>query len=770
MKLEQLFKRLFRDRLNTLVIIISLAVGMASLNLIILFITRELNTDSFQKDVDRIYMLKCDDPFNKGSRMSTCKSGAAEYIKANFDQVEDYCRINTGSALKIIVNGQSFDDDPDIYGASANFFNFFSYQLLTNNPNTALATKQDIVISEELATKYFGKRKVVGQTITLVNSNSKNDYIITGIFRRPEENTQLHFDMVKFAESSERFAFLKLKENTDPAELERIFAKEKNKIPGIFNETPGKYYLESLKDAYFDTLGNSHLGGVREKADLLIAFIIGLMIIVVASFNYLGLINNKLLDNTREFNIRRINGGTKGNLVAGFMIENLVIIVIAFALSLELMSVLLPFFNSLVAADIQIRLLFQTNALFFSLGVIAFLLLVTWVFSIIKIKRQLISSTHNDWVDYDGKKIRIPAFNILQLTISLVLLVGSFIIMKQINYISNKEIGIDKQVIEVKLPYKYTDKVKVFREEILKNPAIDLVSVTSASPLLEYIMVLYHYTENGKELEYAPSILRGDENYINTLGISLISGRNFSGTMASDFNSCLINETMERKFPGKNLLGEKLPGDDRFTIIGIVKDFNYYSLKKVIEPTIITCDTAGNHLLVKASPGQLQQARKAITKAWQRLVPDSPPDLESVIERYEWYHRENTNYAKLIVSCCFISLFLSVIGLFALSFHASRKRTKEIGIRKINGATIWEVMAMLNMDFVRWVAIAFIVSTPIAWYFMHKWLENFAYKTDLSWWIFALAGLLTMGIVLITVSWQSWRAATRNPVEALRYE
>ncbi len=770
MKLKQIFRRLFRDRLNTAVIIISLAVGMASINLIILFITRELNTDSFQKDAARIYMLKCDDPFNKGSQMSNCRSGAAEYMKANFAQVEDYCRIKSGGAKKIIVNEQTYDGDPDIYGVSANFFNFFSYKLLTNNPNTVLATKQDIVISEELARKYFGENTAVGQKITLVNSNSKNDYIISGIFRRPKENTMLHFDMVKLDENSEVFAFLKLKDNANPAELEKIFEKEKSKIPSINGGTPGKYYLNSLKNAYFDTVGGRHLGSVRDKADLLIAFIIGMMIIGVASFNYLGLINSKLLDNTREFNIRRINGGTKGNLVGGFMIENLIIIIIAFALSLELMSVLLPFFNSLVAADIQVMSLLRTNALLFSLGVIAFLLLVTWMFSIIKIKRQFISSTQIDWVDHDGKKIRIPAFNILQITISLVLLVGSFVIMKQINYISNKEIGIDKEVIEVKLPYKYADKLKVFREEILKNPSIELVSVASASPFLEYMVTLFNYTENGKEMEYAPSILRGDENYINTLGIRLISGRNFSGKVASDLNSCLINETMARKFPDKNLLGEKIPGNDKITIIGIVKDFNYYSLKRVIEPTIITFDTVGNHLLVKASPGRLAEARKTITQTWQRLVPDSSPNLESISERYEWYHRENTNYAKLIVSCCIISLFLSVIGLFALSFHASKKRTKEIGIRKINGATIWEVMVMLNMDFVRWVAIAFIISTPVAWYIMHKWLENFAYRTDLNWWIFALAGLLTLGIILITVSWQSWKAATSNPVEALRYE
>jgi putative ABC transport system permease protein len=170
------------------------------------------------------------------------------------------------------------------------------------------------------------------------------------------------------------------------------------------------------------------------------------------------------------------------------------------------------------------------------------------------------------------------------------------------------------------------------------------------------------------------------------------------------------------------------------------------------------------------SAGQLQSVRNSISETWEKLIPDFPLNIESVKERYEWYHRADTNFAKLIVSCCLISLFLSMIGLFAISFHSSRKRTKEIGIRKINGATIFGVLTLLNRDFLRWLIIAFVIASPIAWYIMHRWLQGFAYRTELSWLIFGLSGILVFGITLLTVSWQSWRAATRNPVEALRYE
>jgi putative ABC transport system permease protein len=770
MKFNQLFRSLFRDRLNTSVIIISLAVGIACINLIILFINLELTTDDFQKNGPRIYLLKCDDPFNKGSKMFACRLGGAEYMKENFAQVEDFCRINRVGIQRVVANGQAFYDKPVVYEASANFFTFFTYKLLTNNPTSVLETKDGIAISEELAIKYFGKSLPVGQAITLISGETRSDCIIKGVFRKPAENSQLSFDMVKFVNESESFAFLLLKQKTNPAELEKIFDKEKEKIPSINDGTPGRYYLESLKQLYFDTTQNGPLGPIRDKYDIWIALIIGLLIIGVASFNYLVLINNKLHEKANEFIIRRINGGSKSSLIALFMVETLIVIVISVAFSLEITSWIIPLFNELTGSGINFSHFLKLDNMFIMAGVLIFLLLLTLLFAYARITHQKIGSNLTVRADNRGKIFHIPVFNVLQLTVALVLLICSFVIIKQIRYISKKDIGLNKEVIEIKLPNQYKEKAKVFKEEIQKVPAVNLVSLTPASPLLEFWKVLYSYTENGEEKQYTPALFPGDENFISTLGISLTDGRNFSGNNSSDKNNCLINESFVRKFPGRNLIGEKLPGDNNLIIIGIVKNFNYFSLKNKIDPCIITFDNSGSHLLVKPSPDQLPAVRQAIKETWQKLIPDYPLNIESVRERFEWYHRENSNYAKLIGSCCFISLFLSMIGLFAISYNSSRKRTKEIGIRKINGATIPEVMSLLNKDFIKWVIVSFFIASPIAWFIMCKWLENYAYKTNLRWWIFLMAGALALVLTLFTVSWQSWRAATRNPVEALRYE
>jgi hypothetical protein len=770
MILNQIFRSLFRKPLNSIIIIISLAIGMACTNLIVLFIARELNTDSFQQNRDRIYLLKCDNPYEKGAQMSNCKKGSAEYIKENFSQVEDFCRIKYGKAQKIMIGNQVYNDNLSVFETSATFFSVFSYKLLTNNPNSVLTTKDDIVISEDLAQKYFGERMPVDKTLTIINGARRTDFTIKGIFTKPAANSQFEFDMVRLSEDTERYAFLLLKNNTDPASLEKLFAEEKDKIPVLNDGTPGKYYLKSFKQTYFDTSEYSLLGNKREKSDIMIAFIIGLVIICVASVNYLGLINNRLFEKTPEFCIRRINGGSAASLVFDFMIENLIIILIAFALSLEVISWLIPVFNDLTESQIDASYFTRPDSFLIMSYVVFLLLLATLIFSVNKIKRLKASSTSKVMTDKEGKIIKIPAFSIFQLIVTIVLLICSITISKQINFITKKEIGISKDVIEIKIPSLYESQTNIFKEDLLKYPSVASVSVTTASPLLEWIQTSFQYTENGEDKQYSPKIFRGDEAYIRTLGIHLTDGRDFSGNITADKNNCIINESLARYFSGRNLLGEKLPGYEKLTVIGIVKDFNCSGAKDPITPGIIIFDNSGSHLLVMPAAGQVLSIRDQIAETWQKLIPDSPLDIESVKERYDWYQLKDTNFARLIISCCLISLFLSMIGLFAISFHSSRKRTKEIGLRKINGATVLEVISLLNRDFFRWVFIAFVPASLISIYIMNLWLQGFAYKTDLNIWIFALAVLLTVTTTFLTVTWQSWRAATRNPVVALRYE
>ena len=769
-KLKIIVRNLLRQKLSSGVIVISLAIGMACINLIALFITRELNTDSFQIQKNRIYALKCDDPWVKSGKMYHCRVGSVEYMKANFAQIEDFCRVSPASAQKVVVNNETYFDRPGIIATSRNFFDFFSYQLLTKNPKTSLAADNDLVISEDLAIKYFGPGNAVGQIITLVGGGKEEQMVVSGIFRKPVENSQIKFDMVRPVKEQDSRCFVRLISGANPLEVENLFASNKASIPSINDGKPGQYYLQSFQNAYFDTSRHISFEASRDKKDLWIALMIGLVIITIASFNYLGLVNNKLIEKSKAFAIQRVNGVSKFGLVLNFMSESLLLVGISFVLSLFLMLWMSPFFNGLTGTTISVASVFRPREFFILLAIVGLLLFITLLFVIFRVRGKVKINVLKPGGNQIGKRVQLPAFNIFQLASSLVLIIFSIIIIKQINYISQKPIGLDKQVIEVKIPGQFADKISVFKQELKANSSISSVSVANASPVLEHFLLLLHYDENGSDKQYSPAGFTGDENYISTLGIQVLEGTGFSGNPEADKNKCLINESLAEMFPTQNLIGKGVPGMEDRIVTGIVKDFHYSSLKSLVEPAFIAFDPKGLHLMVKPSENQIAQAHEAIAETWKQLIPDYPLNMETIGDRYDWLHRENQNYLQLIGACCIISVFLSMIGLFAISFQSSRYRTKEIGIRKVNGAKISEVMTMLNRDFVKWVAIAFIIATPIAYYAMNSWLENFAYKTNLSWWIFALAGLLALVIALLTVSWQSWKAATRNPVEALRYE
>jgi putative ABC transport system permease protein len=770
MRINQLFRSLFRDRLNTSVVIISLAVGIASFNLIIMFINRELGTDSFQDKDDQIFALKCDDPWFPGKKIYYCKFGSAEYMKANFPQVEDFCRITNSGSQKIVINNETYFDHPAIISASANFFSFFSYSLLSNNQATVLESKSNIAISEELAKKYFGHENPLGRVIEIVNRDKTDKMIISGIFKKPVENTQLVFDMVRQIGESDSRCYIRLTKQSKKDEMEKLFFERKGSIPVINVGTPVPYYLESLREAYFDTIRRSAVETSRNITDLWVALVIGMMIFGIASFNYLGILSNRFLMKIKEFKIRQINGGSRSGIISSFMFENSILIGFSYLVSLYLMFELIPFFNELTGSNITVKFIFQPAQIVILMAVIAFI----WIITLLFVFYLIYTEANNNFFKVEQtrqiKSVQMPVLNIFQIASSIALIICSIIIIRQMKFITRKPIGLDKTVIEVKLPGQYSDKALVFKEELIKNKSIKCISIVGSSPVLEHFLVSLKYQQDGVEKQYSLAGFSGDENYLKVLGIELIDGNDFSETESVIGKKCLINQSLAKLFPEQDLVGKSIPGMEDVTIIGIVKDFNYFSLKSYVEPSFISYSKKGSHLLVKASANQTIQARKIIAQVWHKLIPDYPIDTESVGDRFEWFHRENKNYIKLITSCSIISLFLSMIGLFTISFQKTRSRTKEIGIRRINGARVIDILIILNKDIVRWIFLALLLAVPASWYAMNKWLHNYAYKTEISWWVFVLAGTITLSIALLTVSWQSLRAATRNPVEALRYE
>ena len=769
--MKQLLRSLYRDKLNTLVLIVSMSVGFASFNLILIFLNRELGTDNFHAFKDRIYALKSADPWVPGGKMYQCRFGSAEYMKENFTQVEDYCRVRNSGSQKIIVNNEVYYDQPPVLAASKNFFSFFSYQLQSNNPETVLESGNNVAISSDLALKFFGTEDPVGKVIRIVNGDTGDPMVVTGIFKKPAQNTQIKFEIVRLIEDTDSRCYVRLSAQASVEETEILFSESKEKIPVIHAGNPGSYYLEPLTDAYFNTSRRSAVESSRNRTDLLVALIIGLIIIGVALFNYIGIITNRFLRKNQEYRIRSINGSSSVDLISRFMLENSILLLISFIFSLYLMLEAVPFFNTLTNSNISDEFIFEAGRMVLLLSVVAAVFLITLLVTCYKVfqRPSLYSGTP---ISYNRLRIiQIPVFNIFQIASSVALIICSIVILMQMNFISDKPIGLDKDVVEIKIPAQYRDKTGLFKTELLKSSSVSNVSIVGASPVLEHFLLLLNYQQDGIEKQYSPAGFSGDEDYLDVLGIQLVKGEGFSGLTASPgIKRCLINQTFANLFPGQDLVGKGVPGMVDMIITGIVEDFHYSDLKSRVGPAFISFDNKGGHLLVKAYNGQTSETREVISGLWKELIPDFPVNTESVGDRYEWFHRNNRNFIRLIGSCSLISIFLSMIGIFAISYQQARLRTKEIGIRKINGANVTALLMLINTNFLGWIVIAFCSAVPVAWYAMHKWLENYAYKTDIKWWVFLLAGMIVLVIAILTLSFQSWRAATRNPVEALRYE
>jgi putative ABC transport system permease protein len=754
--------------------LISLSFGITCTWLVGVFIQRELATDTFHTHAQRIYSLSADDPFNSGGKMFFVRDGAAQHMKDNYEQVEDYCLIKSTITNKVNANNNSFYDQPKTIAVSPNFFNFFSYELIAKSTDKLLEAENCVVISEELAYKYFGTASALGQVIEIeeltrpANQAISKSYVVNGIFRRPIENSHLQFDIATMMKRGDSRAFIRLAQGVKESEMELIFFKNKDQIPVIHAGTPGSYYLNDLSSNYLTHQKHSEAEITRDKADIYIALAIALTIFLISMINYLSLLNNAIITRLKSFVIRRVNGASARDNLIAVIYE--VVLLVAGSLMLSAISIglFLPLFNQLLNTTIQTVYFMQLSQLLLVVGVFVVVVFLSFIFVLFRLKQ--VSAVNIQALNQkEGSFATSPVFRQLQICSTIVLIIVSITIIKQLHYQNNKALGLNKDVIVLNLPSTYYDQAKVFKEVLIHHSCIENVSVASSTPLMGNWMAMFHYLDGGEEKNYTPSGFGGDADYLQTLGIKIIAGEDFNPQMIANRDKCLVNESLLNLFPNRKIIGENLPGTNKL-VIGVVKDFHYSNLNNLIEPAIIELQEDGNHLLIKPTAKGWEEAHQLVSTIWQKLVPDYPESKISLRDKYKILHTENYQFIRLITVCSLISIFLSMIGLYTTSLHMSHARTKEIGIRKVNGAKITEILAMLNKDFIKWVAIAFVIACPIAWFAMNQWLENFAYKTNLSWWIFALAGIMALSIALLTVSWQSWRAARQNPVEALRYE
>jgi putative ABC transport system permease protein len=784
------FRNLWRHKIFSSINIMGLAVGMTACFLIFLYVRFELSYDSFHKNADRIYRIVADIK-TPTEVINTDRPAWAvpPNVKEEFPEVESFVRIADDEVL-VRKGDKSFQEENAAW-ADSSFFHVFDFRLLKGNPQTALKNQFSIVLSEYAAKKYFGKEDPIGQTLLITGDAFPAK--VTGVMKDMPENSQVKVDMLlsmttrtqKFDSAADRqwgsywpHAYLLLRPGTNATALQKklpAFLEKRNGTNMKESQMYPTLFLEPLKDVYlYSTRSGPKQGNIT---NVYIFSIVAIFILLIACINFINLTTARSAERAKEVGIRKVVGAAKVQLTKQFIGESVIICLIAFLLAVLFSWLLLPLFNQLSGKIIShsifenirylVILFFAAIAIGFLAGVYPALVLSSFK-PVIVLKGKFATGTR-------GNLLR-KALVVSQFTISIGLIIATIIVYNQMQYMRNRDLGFSKDQIMVM--DTYGDKGKdAFKQVLTGIPTVKSVAMSSSVPGGGNPGA-YSEIENIKgDLQVANlDLYFVDFDYINQFKIKMVAGRSFSKEFGTDTTQAMVlNEAAVKMFgytSPQQAIGKRFKQWGREgKIIGVMKDFHFRSLQQPIKPLTMRIEPEGNNLVsVNVSAANLPATIASIEKKWKELIPKRPFSYYFLDEFFDRQYRSEERFGKLFLNFAVLAIFISCLGLLGLASHSTIQRTKEIGIRKVLGASTSTIVNLLSIDFLKLVAISSLIAFPLAWFTMHKWLQDFAYRTGVSWWIFVIAGILATLIALFTISFQAIRAAVANPVKSLRSE
>jgi putative ABC transport system permease protein len=787
-----------KNKLNSFITVIGLSVASACLLLIYLYVSQEIGYNSFHENKESIFRVNYFIGHADGTKVSSIylDPKLSEILKNKIPQVKRSTAFRNAHNPSMKFENQNFEEKTFI--TEQDFFKIFSFKMIIGNKDKVFENPDEIVITLSLADKFAAidsctKEELIGKPVFFIKTGDQ-PFTISGIMEDVPKNSSLQFDALipykyegAFNSSSNMFGnstiFYKVtgNENTHLAE-EQINKLLKEHYTNLLDEQKNRNVLINSDEAFTAfslPITETYLSKVNtdyelknNRTSLYILSIIGALILIIACINFVLLSLGQSFSKEREVGIRKAMGAGKRNIFNLFFTKSLIITSVSVLLGVELCFLFFPVFNEIAQNGIYTGLIILPHVFVFVIACVLFIVMSTSFFPIVK----LTGIQPNQTIEkHDkGEKVNITGiFVMLQYGLSIVLIILTIAVVRQTNYMKHKDLGFSSQNILYLRVYQIDNSDKLALRDRLKNyPGITDVTLTDR----DFIDGRGNNRIKNNKGEYILTrILNVDKNYVPTLNLKVIQGENFTDEIQEN-QSVIVNEKLLLRLGfDDNIVGQIIQMDGKnLRISGVVKDFHFDSLKEEIEPLMLILRTytgdRGNFLFIKYRADQLDKVMQFILETWKDIAPGKELDFKLWDEQLNQRYKAEEKWSKIIGYASLVSIIISSLGLLGLTLLVINRRVKEIGIRKINGARISEVMVMLNTTFIRWVTISFIIACPIAWYVMHKWLENFAYKEKLSWWIFALAGIIALGTALLTVSWQSWRAATRNPVEALRYE
>ncbi len=773
--LKLAIRNLIKNKVYSFLIIGGFAIGFAAVILIGLFYHNETSVNNDfpnHKQIYRLYDVK----------MNRCNLNWDLFpvLINDYSGIENACPLDYSAGMKFPIKNDLAHSATEIeylLTTTNNFFSLFSVEIVERLASEPFADKESVVISEEVAQALYGKESPLGQSINVGNYFFGT---VTGIFKKLPANSSFQAEVILNSEN-EKFRmshtvsngkrydptnlFVQLKNGTNPA----TFTHELNQSSTLKALDVDSLALQKFDDIYLSKLTVKSRHAKGNPALLKIFLAIAALILLLSSINFLNYSISMQYAKLKEIGINKTNGASHKHLINYTFTEVSLGILISLIISFIITLLALPYSEKLFGKVLTVSWSDWLAVIpFFGMAVIFTILLNSlapiYILSKFKITEFLSGFKGKRNRKQIGKNVLLS----IQLTASIALIAVVIIIFKQLNFVKHSDLGFNREMlVRIDIPYKFENTVTLNRE-IAKLSFVKESSLSYGCPG----MINMKNGSNTGEKSFDLNCIAVDENFVKTIGIELLQGRNF---MEGEIDkACLINEEAFKNFGWDTYEGKKfdIGSEGGYTVIGIIKDFKFESFHQTVEPLALLYFEAkdGNVLSARLSPGNIGQQMDQINQIWKTLSPYEPFSFKFYDDFFQSLYEREEKLASSITLFSLIAIVLTCMGILGQIFLISLNRTKEIGVRKVNGAKVSEILVLLNKDFLIWVVVAFVFATPIAWYAMNKWLENFAYKTELSWWIFALAGLLTLGIALLTVSWQSWKAATRNPVEALRYE
>lgn len=795
------FRNLKSQKSYSFINIFGLAIGLTCFVLIGLFVQYELSYDTFHQHSDRTYRVISENPGNgylglDGSSITPVPMAAT--MKQDFPDVEYATYF--GNSQSLLINGeQSFIESG--VAADGDFFNIFSYRWYKGNAETALADPNSIILTNTLAIKLFGDENPIGKSIDQVYSNGNSiAKTITGVIADPPEYSHFDFEYVINNQSSLYYEYNE-KEWSNTGVYTFITLKEdvsqesfSEKLPGFadtyiltsryYQNNPEKAPIHALQPLEDIHLKSSQLNfNPSATGDIKFVFmfaIIAVIILVIACVNYMNLSTARSLTRAKEVGVRKVIGAIRSNLMMQFISEAVVISLLSIIAATFIVVGFLPIFSELVDRELTSQIFLSWK--FWSFAIITSLLVGIIsgsypAFFMSKLKPAFILKSQVN--GGKGNTFLRNALVVTQFTITIVLVISSIVVFKQLDYIRTTDTGLERdQIISISsLDPELWNRYETLEQELLKNPAIQSISTSQFRPTnMTSRTTLTEFDELDKDKELQIYISPVGFNFTELLGINVIAGRSFDEELYNETSTdYLLNEAAlkELGWSAEEALGKSFTAwGSEGTIVGIVKDFNFLSLYQDIAPLTLMLNPTNNqrYVLAKISSDNVEETIASLQSTFKEFSPTFPFSYSFLDENYNSMYKSDLRLGSIFNYFTFLALIIACLGLFGLATFVTQQRTKEIGIRKVLGASLFQIISLLNKDFLKLVGISFMIAAPIGWYLAQNWLEDFAFRIDLSPAMFGFAGFIILGIAILTVSFKSIKTGTANPVDSLKSE